>query len=299
MNDPRSFGKHIRIQQEVLSACQILGINAIPEYRGKDWRADIYVPNNGRPIAFEIQLSYQSLNKTRERQSKYIRDGIVGCWLFENPVPKLDEEIEELPLFFVEDTLTSHLMVNLGDRRKVDLHMFLQNFITDGIQFKQNAITKSMQGVNLVFYTMKCWRCNEINDLFYVDSPFYSACNAMIQPEEAFWASNSIEYRPEIIELAQHFVATRKDLDLRLGQIKVRYSKTVCQSYMSFGCYNCDSIFGDYFVMEAKIDVKYEEDKLTHRGEIELKERIELPIRHWCFPEDGQFCTTFNQHVNL
>jgi hypothetical protein len=290
MNNLSSAKKHDRIQQAIVSACHDLGIKAIQEFSGQDWRADVYVPNNDKPIAFEIQLSPQSLRKTLERQAKYIRDEVIGCWFFENPVSKLNEERPDLPLFYVEDTADSHLKVNLGDRRKIDLHTFLQNFISERIQFKPLAITKSRQLVNLVFYKMECWKCHELNDLFYVESPFYSACYAKIQPEEALWASNKMEFRPEIIELAQNFVESRKDLDLKLGQIKARYSKTVGDSYTSFGCYKCDSIFGDWYIMEAKMEMSYEPQELICQGEIELKEAINLPIRHWCFPDNGKFC---------
>jgi hypothetical protein len=291
MEDFRNITKHDRIQMEIVSTCQDLGIKAMQEHRGNGWRADVYVPNNDKPIAFEIQLSPQTLRKTLERQSKYIRDGIIGCWFFENPVSKLNEERPDLPLFYVEDIAGSSLQVNLGDRRKLDLHTFLQNFISNNIQFKPNAITKPKQLVNLVFYEMECWKCHALNHLFFMDTPFYSACNAKIKPEEALWESNSIEYRPEIIELAQRFIASRKDLDLKLGEIKERYSKTVEGSYTSFGCYKCDSIFGDWFVMEAKIDLMYGPKELTHQGEIELRESCELNIPHWCFPANKQFCS--------
>ena len=290
MENAPKITKHDRIQKEIVSACHDLGIEAIQEYGGHGWRADVYVPNNGNPIAFEIQLSPQSLKKTLDRQSKYIRDGIIGCWLFENPISKLTHERPDLPLFSVEDKIDSALQVNIGDRKKVDLHSFLENFISNNIRFKHFAKTKTKQLVNLVFFKMECWKCHEMNHLFYVDTPFYSACNAEIQPEEALWESNSMEYRPEIIELAQKFIESRKDLDLKLGQIKKRYSKTVEDSYKSFGCYNCDSIFGDFFVMEAKLDIMYEPKELTYQGEIELKEIIELPIQHWCFPDNKQFC---------
>ena len=282
--------KHDRIQIEILSAFRDIGIEAIQEYRGQGWRADVFVPNNGKPIAFEIQLSPQSLQRTIERQSKYIRDGIIGCWLFENPVSKLTGERPDLPVFYVEDKKDSNLVVNLGDRRKVDLQIFLENFVSNNIQFKPVAKTKTRQLVNLVFYEMECWECHEKNHLFYVDTPFYSACNAKIQPDEALWNSSNREYRPEIIELAQKFIESRKDLDLKLGQIKMRYSNTVGKPYISFGCYHCDSLFGDNFVMEAKIDIIYEPNKLTYQGEIELKESIELPVPHWCFPDNKQFC---------
>jgi len=290
MDNPKYIKKHDRIQFEIVSACRDIGIEAIQEYSGKGWRADVFVPNNGKPIAFEIQLSPQSLRKTIERQSKYIRDEIIGCWLFENPIPKLNEERPDLPVFYVEDKKDSKLLVNFDTRRKVYLHTFLENFISNNIQFRNVAKAKNKQLVNLVFYEMECWKCHEMNHLFYVDSSFYSACNAEIKPEEALWESNSMEYRPEIIQLAQKFIESRKDLDLKLGEIKNRFSNAVDDSYTSFGCYKCDSIFGDWFVMEAKHELMYGPRELTYRGEIELKESIELPIPHWCFPDNKQFC---------
>jgi hypothetical protein len=290
MENPNNIRKHDRIQMEIVSACRDMGIEAIQEYAGQGWRADVFIPNIDKPIAFEIQLSPQSLQKTLERQSKYIRDGIVGCWLFENPIPKLNEERPDLPVFYIEDKKDSKLLVNLGVRRKVDLHTFLENFISNNIQFKDVAKAKAKQLVNLVFYEMECWKCHEMNHLFYVDSPFYSACNAEIRPHEALWESNSMEYRPEIIELAQNFIESRKDLDLKLGKIKNRFSNPVNDSYTSFGCYKCDSIFGDFYVMEAKHEKMYEPKELSYQEEIELKESIELPIHHWCFPDNKQFC---------
>jgi hypothetical protein len=100
-----------------------------------------------------------------------------------------------------------------------------------------------------------------------------------------------MEYRPEIIQVAQTYVGSRSDLTLSLGTIKERFSNTVGKSYMSFGCYKCDSIFGDWFVMEAKLESLYESLEIICEEEIELKEMIEMPIEHWCFPKNGQFCT--------
>ena len=282
--------KHEKIQTKIVSACHNIGVEAIQEYKGKDWRADVYIPKNGKPIAFEIQLSPQSLARTLERQAKYIRDGVIGCWLFENPVPKLIEERPDLPVFYVQESEASNLIVNLGDRRKVDLQTFLENFIADNIQFKNVAKTKKTQVVNLVFYDMSCWKCGELNHLFFVYTPFYSACNVKIEPDEAIWESNNMEYRPEIIELAQKYVANNKNLNLNLAQIKMRHSKTINRSYMSFGCYRCDSIYGDFFVMEAKLELMYGPKELAYQGEIELLENIELPIPHWCFPANNHFC---------
>lgn len=285
-----SLRKHDRIQAQIISTCHNLGIEAKQEYKGQGWRADVFIPRSEKPVAFEIQLSPQSLTKTLTRQSKYIRDGILGCWLFENPIPKLINERPDLPVFYVEEKHDNSLIVNLGDRRKIDLQTFLENFIAGNIQFRTIAKTKSIQNVNLVFYEMTCWKCRELNHLFYVETPFYSSCNAMIRVEEGLWDSSSIEYKPEIIELAEKFVDDRKDLNLKLAQIKERFSHTVDDSYMSFGCYKCDSIFGDFYVMDAKMDVIYETNKITCQNQIELRKTYDLNIPHWCFPPDRNYC---------
>ncbi|WNM18044.1 competence protein CoiA family protein [Flavobacterium capsici] len=271
-----------------MSICKRLGFEAIQEYRGKGWRADVYLPNNGNPIAFEVQLSTQSLKRTLERQSKYISEGVVACWLFENPVSKLTEERPDLPIFNVFEFEDSNFMVNLLDRRIVDLQTFVKSFISNDIQFKSILKTDSRQLVELVFYEMDCWKCGELNYLYFVDSRFYSTCKAEIKPHEGLWDSSSVEFNPKIVELSKKILDTRKDL--KLSTIKPRYSNTVEKSYVSFGCHKCDSIFGDFFVMEAKMEMIYEPKEIILKGEIELNDEIELGIPHWCFPENGTFC---------
>jgi phage FluMu protein Com len=281
--------KHNRIQSQIVSTCNKLGIDAKLEYRGKGWRADVFVPRSKKPIAFEIQLSPQSLTKTLARQSKYVHDGVIGCWLFETPIPKLINERPDLPVFYVEDKEET-LIVNLGDRRKINLQAFLENFLSDKIQFRRMAKTKSLQNVNLVFYEMTCWKCKELNNVYYVETPFYSSCNATIRVEEGLWDSSSVEYKPEIIDLAKKFVENRKELNLKLAQIKERFSQTIGDSYMSFGCHKCDSIFGDFFIKDAKMDIIYEPNKITCQGQIELRKTYNLDIPHWCYPSDGNYC---------
>lgn len=288
METSGKFSKHNEIQMQIMNVCQNLEIEANREYRGKDWRADVFVSNNSKPIAFEIQLSPQTLKKTLERQAKYERDGILGCWLFETPIPKLNKERPDLPVFYVESNNNKELYVHLGDRRKLELQEFLFNFISNKIQFRKTAVTQKRQLVDFVFYEMACWKCKHVNHLYYVDKPFLSACNAKIRPEEALWESNNIEYRPEIIDAAKSLL---KRLNLKLGEIKPRYSQTVEKSYISFGCYNCDSIFGDFYVFQTKIDLLYDPDKTIHSQEVDLEENISIPnIDHWCYPENGQFC---------
>lgn len=291
MKDPKQMSKHDRIQMQIVSACSTFGIHALQEYKGADWRADVFVRDLEIPIAFEIQLSPQSLAKTLQRQSKYLRDGITACWLFENPVPKLVNERPDLPVFYVEEAADSSLHVNLGTRRKLPLASFLENFISGRIQFKKEIQTRIKQSVDLVFYEMDCWKCRQTNHLYFIDSHFNSSCGAEIAPDEALWDSSSAEFFPEIIELAKKIAADRKDLNLRLATIKERHSYTVDQSYTSFGCLKCDSIFGDFYVMQAKIDQIYGPKDLMCSGKIELNKIKKSPIPHWCFPDDKNYCS--------
>lgn len=83
---------------------------------------------------------------------------------------------------------------------------FLHNFISNNIRLKTTAKNKTKQLVRLVFYEFECWKCHEMNHRYYIDTPFYSACNAKIDPNEALWDSHAMEYRPEIIQIAQSYV---------------------------------------------------------------------------------------------
>lgn len=281
---------HKIIQKQIVSSLLEYGITAIPEYKGSDWRADVFIPAselNGA-IAIEIQSSPQSLAKTIERQSKYLRDDIFGCWLFEKPIKKLREEIKTLPLFYIEEIDNSSFQINLGDRRKLHLTEFIKSLSSEKIRFQTLAQAKNTQNVNLEFYSHTCWKCGCTNHLYFVHNSFYSSCGAVIKPTELLWESSNIEYIPEIIALA-HAIANKNE-ELKLGEIKMRYSNTVGRSYMSFGCYNCDSLFGDYHVMESKIEACCDGNHNSFSETIKIDNLPIQSIEHWCLPEDGCYC---------
>lgn len=283
--------KHQEIQDGILQACNNLGFSAFQEYRGNGWRADVFATNGVDKFAFEVQISPQSLKATLERQRKYIQDGINCCWLFEKKTRSLsEEERPDLPLFIVQPKDQS-FTVSLNGRREIALQEFVEVFLQKRIKFCNVARTKVKQLVKLIFFEMKCWKCGEINHVYHVidEESFRSSCNAVIYTEEmmSLWDSKSAEYMPEIIRLAQGFAKIKK---LRLGQIKRRYSRTVGASYMSFGCYKCDSIFGDFYVKDAALNAVYDPSTIRLEGEIELRKSIELPLPHWCYPGELPFC---------
>jgi hypothetical protein len=282
---------HSQIQSEVLAACKHLEYQTAEEHRGAGWRADILAVKGSKEVAFEVQLSGQSLRRTLERQLRYSREGVVCCWLFQRSIPKLLEERPDLPLFCVSGGSDNAFRVSLSDRKEMPLHAFVEGFLEGRIRFCTVAWTRSDQPVRLIFYEMKCWKCQAINHVYYVDATLRAACNALIRPEESLWESNRMEYHPEIVGAARRYLTTDLGSNLRLGEVKPRYSRTVDASYTSFGCYRCDSIFGDWFVADAEMEARYGFGQVAVLEEtIRLEHPVELPIPHWCYPESGDFC---------
>jgi len=293
MQSKQETSKHDLIKAAIFASCNDLGLHAIQEYKGKDWRADVYVVNDSQKFALEIQTSPQSLKRTLERQDKYVRDGVVGCWLFEKSPSKLSDERPDLPLFYVTEQEGKSFSVSLSGRKELQLRDFLLSFLSGNMKFCDVARTVREQKVKLVFYEMECWKCKAMNHIYYVEPSFRSACNAVIHSHETLWGSDKNAHRPEIIALAREFIGTEQGKHIKLGEIKRRFSKTVQNSYMSFGCYSCDSIFGDWYVMEGELEIAYGSGQVASiERSIELDENIELHIPHWCYPGELPFCDT-------
>ncbi len=284
--------EHSLIKAEILTACEDLGYEAIEEYHGKSWRADVLATRGSEKVAFEVQLSPQSLKRTLERQEKYAKDEVRGCWFFQRPVvSKLLNERPDLPLFYVSRGPDNALSISLSGRKNLPIHDFIQEFLTGKIKFCEVARTQPEQLVKIVFHQMECWQCKAVNHLYYVDTTFRSACNATIELSETMWGSDRQEYRPEIIDAARQFLSTEEGSHLRLGEIKTRYSRTIEDSYVSFGCYACDSIFGEWYVREA------EQEAMYGCGQVAVIERtlvlhseVSLALPHWCHPGGRAFC---------
>lgn len=282
---------HIYVQQQIVEICQGLGLEARAEYKGKDWRADIMVLCRGNRYAFEIQTSPQTLKRTKERQEKYKRDGVVGCWLFEKEPAKFLSEMEDLPIFKLEIE-DNNIYVSLKGRKTLPLHTFIADFINGRIKFSRTL--NPLPYMEIKFLEMPCWKCGTINHIHYV-APLKSACNTIIRQEEAMWCSDKYSLRPEILNKIREYANTEKGRHLNPAVVKERFSKTVGQSYMSFGCSACDSIFGDFYVHELLIENLYDDDSVdTLKIDVDFPMDLRQDIPHWCHPDNHPFCDESN-----
>lgn len=288
--DEKTDSLHDMVKHQIVASCKDLGLFSKTEYKGLDWRADAFVLNDVYKYAFEVQITNQTLKKTLERQSKYIRDGVTGCWLFLRSPKKLQNERPDLPLFELiqED---SKFLVSLSGRKILPLNIFLKDFLQNKIKFCTTVKSTTTQNIEVAFYNMNCWKCGAVNQLYFIDSDFKSACNAKIYYEETMWSYDKKEYIPEIKNYIIKYALLNKDTIPNLATIKERFSKTMDDSYMSFGCSHCDSIFGDWYIHEAVSEVQYGYG-ILHRIKCDLELNLELEdeIPHWCHPGDHDFC---------
>lgn len=277
---------HLMAQDAILKACLKENISAKLEYHCSGYIPDVMVFVGEKKYAFEIQVSPQSLKKTRERQGNYLRDGIIGCWLFEKEPSKIQYEMNDLPIFklVVQD---NQLFVSLKDRKTLPLDIFIRDFITGRIKFCQNI--KPLPTVTVNFIEFPCWKCGTIHHIYYLDN-FQTACNIKITANDHLWSNNKIVFDSRIVNAVKEYAKTEKGSHLVLPTIKERYSRTVGKSYMSFGCSKCDSIFGDFYIHEAIIDSIYEEKKESYSFEAHIELNTPLYLPHWCHPGLHDFC---------
>lgn len=278
---------HDNIKNMVAQICRKLGYATREEFKGKDWRADVFVLANGIKYAFEIQSSIQSVRKTLERQAKYIRDGVIGCWLFEKE-PKQKNELENLPLFRLNNNNDNdNVTVSIKDRKEISLEVFIKDFLHGNIKFCSSLNPLELE---VRFIKMDCWKCRHENHIYYIGD-LITPCNAKIFfGDIEMWISEKLMFTPEIVEkVLDHSKVNNK---LNMATIKERYSNTVGNTYLSFGCSKCDSIFGDWFVFEAIIDTWYGDgvvDKMMiSKKVIPVDLKSETP--HWCHPGENDFC---------
>lgn len=284
--------RHFAIKRGILDACARAGVDAKAEARGKGWRADVLAPTTGMPVAFEVQLSPQGLAKSIERQERFWRSGVAGCWLFleGRKLRNLNAERPDLPLFFVSEASPGEFTVSLGDRRVLSLEVFTAEYSQGRICFCNDAVSKTTQELQLLFYKMPCWKCGEMNHPYMLGRPFKASCNAVAHPEETLWGSSKSEYRPDVVFAAERFAAQHTRVSLSLPTVALRYSGTVGHEYLSFGCRACNSIFGDMYIHEAEMEIRYGGEIAEGNVAIAMTDIFSKPIPHWCYPEEGGYC---------
>ncbi len=286
--------EHLRAKIEILEACKKNSWKAIPEFSEANWRADVLAIQNHKRIAFEIQWSKQTLEETKLRQERYKESKVRGCWFFRTIPKELREYFrpikadKELPAFKIFKDDNSNIIVQLKEIQ-IPLKTFVACLLKSQVKYCEHITLKPMQKVTIIFFMTTCWKCHRPQYLWTVDRNLKTVCNLDFYLMGSMWNNKDLDKNQKIYEAVKGFLKTEQGYNLKIGQLKTRYSKTAEEHYLSYGCYYCDSIFGDWFLRTEKMEGQHDPKSLRYEVEIEL-EPVRESMPHWCYSENVQFC---------
>jgi len=213
--------------------------NTAPGATGPRWWADVLASKEGvhvtpgsspayDSIAFEVQWSRQTLDKTKDRQRRYADDKVRGCWFFREPPRGSDVPNKDLPIF----PLT---LLNLDDKnfavtiggRQVQLGQGVVDVLTGKVRFRQEVATQWWEDARLTFAPARCPRCAEEP---YVHAaavtwhhPHNSPCRRLVypspEPESRTVTGIEVVERADVATLVERFFA-HKGAGLRASPYK-------------------------------------------------------------------------------
>ncbi|MGD1698682.1 competence protein CoiA [Dapis sp. BLCC M229] len=285
--------QHLLCKTEIARACKDMGYEVKTEASGVDWRADVLatkeIKNQLVKLAFEVQWSPQSLEETQQRQHKYIRDGIRCCWLFKK-LPILKQR-EDLPMFqLIEEPENIAVKVNQNSFQIFD---FITALLSSHFKFSPFYQYKKQQHIKIRFFPVNCWKCHQKHYIYYVETkPYETICgyNKLIYPP-----IDKIQFIPEIIDKANEYLKAEEAQrhNIKMGKIKPRYSRKARSSEISFGCYYCDAVFGNYFYPQEIYKAKS-----SNTQHIDFETTVNIPLEnndipHWCYSPTKDFCCNY------
>jgi competence CoiA-like predicted nuclease len=134
---------HLLAKLEIVRACRELELQAIPEYVGDGWRADVLVRHPKWKAAFEVQVSPQSFEETIRRQQAYKKDNIRCCWLFASVPERQALSHEKLTL--LSQHATPMFRLNYRDQAATPLTIEVNGAIWSLKRFVHELLTKKLR----------------------------------------------------------------------------------------------------------------------------------------------------------
>lgn len=264
-----------QIIESILSVSRNLKLEVATKCKSEKWSADIVVNCGTYKVAFNICKNPRNVEGTYKAMRE---KRICGCWLLmpaknsvflPNNMPcfKLSEKSDVIQVFLNSefDNDNSNVMA---------LETFIPALIKGNIRFAQKV---QLKYIEVCFFDMKCWKCHKENQVYFI-SRLLSSDGISVPCNNA--SMDELEFNPLIIKSIEQYVSSHPEMGIKMGKIKLRFSKTVGESYPSFGCAYCDSIFGNHFVQEEMMEMRYYSDNLL-KVQIEIQDKISMSADCW------------------
>ncbi|MEB3886140.1 competence protein CoiA family protein [Lyngbya sp. CCY1209] len=295
--------QHRLCKTEIARACQAMGYDVKTEASGENWRADVLATKqiDGKlvRVAFEVQWSHQTLEETERRQRKYAEDGIQCYWLFKKfptseprrdiPMFQLSVNESEQPLV-ITDRKSMYSFSTADNRRSSKLSDFIADILSGYFKFCESYRFERQQKIRIRFFPVNCWKCRQKHYIYHIQNqPCKTRCGEDFDLQQV---AIDPQFLPEIVAKARECLETPKAKrhKINMGAIKPRYSKTVGDSYTSFGCPRCGAIFGNHFYFDEICNLEYEETERIDFATIVDLSLEDKDIPHWCYSRTRHFC---------
>jgi len=285
-------------KSEIMLACRESGWKAISELVSDNWTTDVFAVKDSIKIAFQVKLSKQLYKTITEQQNKFKIDNIRSCWLVKTPPKEIrdwDNQIiasKEIPIFRITENENKKMIVNVNGIN-FPLREFVIKLLNGNFKFCNILQSKMKQKIKISFWELNCWKCGTKQHVYFVSEELKSNCGRDIYINDSLWDDTKFEYNPIILKAVNEIINSKNGKKIKLGKIERRYSHKAGKSYMSFGCIKCNAIFGDFPLMETRIEIESEESNkdIVFVKDIELQKPIIVEKNpHWCFSETKEFC---------
>lgn len=250
--------------REIIDVANNLNLAIETKVKKDKWKADIVITFTNYKVAFNISKAPRNV---KEQYSEMRKERVCGCWLLLPSKSSYYYE-NEMPCF----SITEEEQVCVNDK-KIPFKKFIRSVIVGKVRY---ANTETISSVEVCFYQKECWKCHQPSYQYWVSKlisdkgvSFRLAFSEGISPTDENIANGVTQY-----------LRALPNSNIIMGEVKPRYSKTRGQSYRSFGCPYCDSLFGDYFSMDDQIEMIYEEEHLPH-AIIKLPKSFTFAVNQW------------------
>lgn len=258
------------ILTEIQEICQKEGWTYQLNCKGKNWKADIVIEQPSMNIAFNVCKCPRNAESTYKIM---LENNIICCWLL-LPIDRYVDYDKNTPCFKLYNSndqfkVTLYSSYYYDEGVSIDLRDFIYSFVEKKIKKANNMIVQSAE---VLFINYPCWKCKTDNHVYYIKS---------LQSNEGITITDiddeNIIFNPQLVNAINSYIDNNGN-KIKLGKIKQRYSKSNNDSYISFGCINCDLIFEKVFVD----DIIYEESYSKEFIHIDMGENeFQLAVNCW------------------
>lgn len=239
------------IINKIIDICQKNNWTFEKNVKTDNWKADLVVSYINYKVAFTIGKRPSNIEGNYQAMRQ---DKVCGCWLIIpaiNP-PYIDHTLPCFELTEEADKIMVLLNKSMYDDNGNKLYLELEYFTNELICGRIRHCNEiAVKYAHIKFVSNTCWSCGANNFIYNVES-FISADGRITSP-----SVENITYQPYIIEGVRNFIKEHPQYDIKIGAIKERFSRTVNKTYMSFGCYQCDALFGNFFINDVLMDAYY------------------------------------------